>query len=305
MRDPTQKDLALTTPTEEAPKQGFSFNDIKLTVLIDRSGPTPKPFFIPKEVGEAIGYAKPEELAKNIKKLWDDDLEDEADYVRFNHAGLNEKFYGGETPPLNFPNKGMTLLTEQGLYGVLMLARAPRARAFRKWLRSVVLPQIARSGRYSPRHEVDPNGALRLKEGEQRLEELRLQLKMAELNAAPVKAKALAALALAIPGMGENAVRSLQIRSVELLTGEDLAAFKPRTAAVHTPTSMAHALDVTSARIGRVITALGGLRGVEGMSEAILNTKSHGQGHVTSWIYTDAAYELIKEGVEDWKRVQP
>ncbi len=311
MRDPTQRDLALRPFETPSPKPDFSFNGLALTVLLDAER---KPWFIPREVGEAIGYADPTKMAERITARWADDLEPGDDFIRFTHAALVAKFPTPHKEGSDFNSRGMTLLTEQGLYGVLMLARAPQSRAFRKWVRSDVLPQIARSGSYSPHREVDPNGALRIREGEIEIEKLRLQLQMAQIQAqaqaksqdiehSTAKAKALADLTDCVDGLGVNAVNALKIRSVEVFTGEDLAAYLPRLSAVHSPTSMGHAFGVTARRVGMVISKLE-LRGVEGMSEAILNTKLNGGGHVKSWLYTDEAYALIEAAVKAWQAEQ-
>nr|WP_295380202.1 BRO family protein [uncultured Pseudacidovorax sp.] len=44
------------------------------------------------------------------------------------------------------PNK--QLVSESGLYALVMAARKPQARAFRKWVTSVVLPAIRKDGAY-------------------------------------------------------------------------------------------------------------------------------------------------------------
>lgn len=320
MSDPTQMPLGIATdlpaktdnaqakPEAPAPHLGFNFGEIALNVLIDRSGDTPTPYFIPREVGEAIGYAKPEQVAKRISERWRDDLVEGSDYERLSHAELLEKFRGPKVGPLDFPNRGMILLSEQGLYGVLMLARAPKARDFRKWVRSEVLPQIARDGSYSPHREIDEQGRLRIKEAELALEKARLELQAAQVRAQEVDAQDRAAKAKALEGiidcvedLGPDAVRALRMRSAELLTGEDLSQFKPRLAAVHTPTSMAADFGVTPRRVGMIITKLG-LRGDPERSQAILNTKAHSDGHVKSWLYDDEAYVMIEKAIDAWHR---
>lgn len=52
-------------------------------------------------------------------------------------------------------NNLMTFVNEDGLYDAILDSRKPEARAFRKWVTSVVLPQIRRTGGYIPVKEED------------------------------------------------------------------------------------------------------------------------------------------------------
>lgn len=99
------------------------FEGVPFNTLIDYSGPAPVFYFIPREVGEAIGYANPRELAERITARWGGDLEEGTDYARFTHAELQDKFPSPKNEGLGFTSRGMILLTEQGLYRVLMFAR--------------------------------------------------------------------------------------------------------------------------------------------------------------------------------------
>ena len=49
----------------------------------------------------------------------------------------------------------ITFVNEDGLYDAILDSRKPEARAFRKWVTSVVLPQIRRTGGYIPVKEED------------------------------------------------------------------------------------------------------------------------------------------------------
>lgn len=49
----------------------------------------------------------------------------------------------------------MTFVNEDGLYDAILDSRKPEARAFRKWVTSVVLPQIRKTGGYIPVKEDD------------------------------------------------------------------------------------------------------------------------------------------------------
>ncbi|WP_256253102.1 BRO-N domain-containing protein [Burkholderia ubonensis] len=47
-----------------------------------------------------------------------------------------------------FRGRGAFVVPESGLYALIMRSRKPEAKAFRKWVTSVVLPAIRRDGMY-------------------------------------------------------------------------------------------------------------------------------------------------------------
>jgi len=48
----------------------------------------------------------------------------------------------------------MVVVTEAGLYSLILRSRRPEAKAFRRWITHEVLPQIRRTGAYAPRFQV-------------------------------------------------------------------------------------------------------------------------------------------------------
>ena len=52
--------------------------------------------------------------------------------------------------------QGMAILSESGLYTLILRSNKPEARAFRKWVTSAVLPEIRRTGRFEavPQHNI-------------------------------------------------------------------------------------------------------------------------------------------------------
>jgi len=68
----------------------------------------------------------------------------------------------------------MACITESGLYALIFTSRKPAARAFRKWVTSVVLPALRRTGMYSMVGKV-PAESIRVRQ-------LELQLRAARLR---------------------------------------------------------------------------------------------------------------------------
>jgi anti-repressor protein len=47
---------------------------------------------------------------------------------------------------LGLPGREPSIISESGLYALIMRSRKPEAKTFRKWVTSVVLPAIRRTG---------------------------------------------------------------------------------------------------------------------------------------------------------------
>ena len=85
--------------------------------------------FVGKDVATSLGYAKPQNaLATHVDK------EDKST------APIQGTAY--ETR--------VTLINESGLYALILSSKLPRAKAFKRWVTSEVLPQIRQTGGYIP-----------------------------------------------------------------------------------------------------------------------------------------------------------
>ena len=97
------------------------FGEIR-TVTIDN-----EPWFVGKDVAEALGYSEPRSAVS--KKV------DEAD------KGVAEM----ETPS---GKQNMTVINESGLYALIFGSKLESAKRFKHWVTSEVLPAIRRHGAY-------------------------------------------------------------------------------------------------------------------------------------------------------------
>lgn len=87
-----------------------------------------KPYFVGKDVAEILGYANPNEaLADHV------DAEDK----------LNSKTL------LSLGQRGGWLINESGLYSLILTSKLPKAKAFKRWVTSEVLPSIRKHGLYA------------------------------------------------------------------------------------------------------------------------------------------------------------
>lgn len=57
--------------------------------------------------------------------------------------------------PTQFGEKAMNMVNESGLYNLIFQSRKLEARAFRKWVTNVVLPQIRQTGQYRIKSEAE------------------------------------------------------------------------------------------------------------------------------------------------------
>lgn len=86
-----------------------------------------EPWFVGKDVAEVLGYTNPSKaLADHV------DTED-----KLNNETL-----------LSLGQRGGWLINESGLYSLILLSKLPKAKAFKHWVTSEVLPSIRKTGSY-------------------------------------------------------------------------------------------------------------------------------------------------------------
>ena len=92
------------------------------TVAIDG-----EPWFVGKDVAEVLGYSNPQKAVR--------------DHVDLEDRGVNEMVTPGGT-------QNISLINESGLYSLILSSKLPRAKDFKRWVTSEVLPSIRRTGVY-------------------------------------------------------------------------------------------------------------------------------------------------------------
>ena len=96
--------------------------------VIQRDG---RPWWVLRDVCIALGISNSRMVA--------DRLDDDEKGILKSQPGL----------PLDIPNRGLSVISESGLYAVILRSDKPRARAFRKWVTSEVLPSIRQHGAFA------------------------------------------------------------------------------------------------------------------------------------------------------------
>lgn len=114
-------------------------NDIKLfqneqfgqVRVIERDG---DPWFVAKDVCEALEIVNTRDA---ISRLDDDEK------ANVGIADVREK---GEN--IELPNRGLSIVSEPGLYSLVLTSRKPEAKAFKRWITHDVIPSIRKTGAY-------------------------------------------------------------------------------------------------------------------------------------------------------------
>ena len=90
-----------------------------------------EPWFVAIDVAKALGYINSRDaLRKHV------DAEDR----RVLQKSQNATF--------EIPTRGLAIINESGLYCLALSSKLPQAKAFRRWITSVVIPSIRKHGAY-------------------------------------------------------------------------------------------------------------------------------------------------------------
>lgn len=149
--------------------QQFDFKGAALRTLTDENG---EPWFVAKDVCDILGL-------ENSRKATVELDQDEKNTVT-----ISDGIPGN-------PNK--TIISEPGLYKLIMRSRKPEAKEFQRWVTHEVLPQIRKHGAYMTQQTLDkaltsPDFLIRLatklKEEQEKVKELEPKARFADAVAA-------------------------------------------------------------------------------------------------------------------------
>lgn len=112
--------------------QRFDFKGASLRTLTDEAG---EPWFVAKDVCDILELGN----TTNALRALDED-------EKTNFTNCNVAQNGGRAP---------LIISEPGLYKLIMRSRKPEAHEFQRWVTHEVLPQIRKTGGYIPTSESD------------------------------------------------------------------------------------------------------------------------------------------------------
>lgn len=111
--------------------QTFNFNSATLRTLTDTAG---DPWFVLKDCMSILGLGNPTETVK----MFDDDEFSTTEVI--DSIGRRQQTY---------------IISEAGLYGLVLKSRKPEAKEFRRWVTHEVLPSIRKHGIYATEATID------------------------------------------------------------------------------------------------------------------------------------------------------
>ena len=111
--------------------QRFDFRGASLRTLTDEAG---EPWFVLKDCMSILDLGNPTETVK----MFDDDEFSTTEVI--DSIGRRQQAY---------------IISEPGLYRLVMRSRKPEAKEFQRWVTHEVLPQIRKTGGYIPTADVD------------------------------------------------------------------------------------------------------------------------------------------------------
>lgn len=112
--------------------QKFDFKGAPLRTLTDKAG---EPWFVAKDVCDILELGN----TTNALRALDED-------EKTNFTNCNVAQNGGRAP---------LIISEPGLYKLIMRSRKPEAKEFQRWVTHEVLPQIRKTGGYIPATDAD------------------------------------------------------------------------------------------------------------------------------------------------------
>lgn len=112
--------------------QRFDFKGAALRTLTDEAG---EPWFVAKDVCDILELTNP---AVALQSLDDDEK-----------TNLSNSYVWSE------PGRRPLIISEPGLYRLVMRSRKPEAKEFQRWVTHEVLPQIRKTGGYIPATDAD------------------------------------------------------------------------------------------------------------------------------------------------------
>lgn len=112
--------------------QKFDFKGAPLRTLTDKAG---EPWFVAKDVCDILELGN----TTNALRALDED-------EKTNFTNCNVAQNGGRAP---------LIISEPGLYKLIMRSRKPEAKEFQRWVTHEVLPQIRKTGGYIPAMDAD------------------------------------------------------------------------------------------------------------------------------------------------------
>lgn len=285
-----------------------------------------RPAWVAGEVARALEYDDAKDITRFITREWADDFVEGVDFLKVEGDDLRtlKKVVVSSTTGLPVIDKyasSAIVLFESGLHTVLLRTERPVGKRLRRKLVEEILPQIARTGEYSPKREVVNDRVVDkvpatvpvldlavererrlLLQAETNRDRIELARRQFEYNAVMRQVEARKDL----PEGVRNAYATL---ATERALGQPLTDLRPSLpAAWRAASAIADTLKVSAQMVGKVAKALGMQvnAGLPGISRRVLTTPTNSPKHgpVDQWLYSPEAEELIRDELVKRGKVQ-
>lgn len=271
------------------------FNDTSLVTFTDGAN---RPFWCAPNIGCALKYAEPEDVATKLVKQSSKAMVKGEDYDVLPHSDLLtiKRYAGWDIPP---NSRSMTILYDTGLYHISILSdkrtkdKELMGASLRKFIKVVVLPKINNSEEEAPQEvapavqEVTPTV-----EGTTDVEPI--------IVAQPsVESKAAALLELVDRWrkshvLTEPLAARYELKAAEIVLGEELTDLRELLSGERSAVELAHELETSVEEVADIVTSLG-IKGLDYYCRAVDKPTSTKLGGIL-------AYRFNKKGVDEIKR---
>lgn len=226
--------------------QTFTYNSLQVRT-VEKNG---EPWFVLKDVCDVLEIANPTVVANRL---------DEDEVAKFD--------LGGKSGISN-------IISESGLYNVILRSDKPEAKPFRKWVTAEVLPSIRKTGSYSA-SAAKPSKALEIKELNARVRLSNQFLKLSKVETLSTEYKNI-----------------LAAKAAEVLTGEKLIPPPKSEQKMYSASDIGQMFGVSAQKIGRVSNE-NNLKTAE-YGEWYRSKSEYSNKEVDTFVYNDRAVEKFK-----------
>ena len=219
---------------------------------------------------------------------------DVADILGFDDAthavrGLDDDEKGLQKVETLKGMQDMTIVSEPGLYGLILRSNKPEAKQFARWVRHDVLPQIHHTGSYSPKGE----------DRELRMKELDSNLATIDLERAKILQRMIDA---PVMPLSDESKAVIQHEMFKLVTGHECLAMLPQVHdKMYTATQLGEMFGVSSKKISKIAKAHG-LKSEEGESSEygqwVLTKSKYSCHQCSSFTYNSKAVDWLNNHKE-------
>lgn len=129
------------------------FEGRKLTTLTYKG----RPCWLAGQVGALLGYENPSRFVEKLAADWSDEAVRGCDFDLVEHSDLDH-LKRLVPDSVGSHARSVVVIYESGLHLALLRSRKSVGRRLRRFLATEVLPQLVRSGEYSPDRKIDTSG---------------------------------------------------------------------------------------------------------------------------------------------------